>query len=143
MPQGLFNALFMGAKETDSAKKVIKFATFFGLITIVLGLSILFIPFEPLQIAINERIPDKGYLFAAAAFSVFCLLFVYKEKLWASSILVLLILVDIIITYIDTDGLPGGIVCIQLIVYGAATQATYFLNKQKKEVNLTSEVQDI
>ncbi len=143
MSQGLFNALLMGAKETGSAKKVIKFATFFGLITIGLGISILFIPFEPLQVVINKNLPDKSYLFAAAAFSVFCLFFVYKEKLWAASILVLLILVDMIITYIDTKGLPGGVVCMQLIVYGSAAQAIYFLGKQKKEIGSGSEIQDI
>ncbi|MFT5594094.1 MAG: hypothetical protein ACI8SR_002481 [Oceanicoccus sp.] len=138
MSQGLFNALFMGAKETESAKKVIKLASYFGFASIALVITILFIPFEPLQDAINKVIPEKGVVIGLAAFFAIGLYFLLKENMWAACIIVALIVSGIIITYISTKEFPSAFECIQLIIYGSAIQAIHFLGRNQKELDTES-----
>ena len=142
MSQSFFNALLMGPKETPAAKKVIKFVAYYGFITIALGTAILFIPFEPLQNALNESMPNKWPLVGAALFSIICLVFLLKEKFWAPCLLIAVTLGDMIITYMETKSIPGSFGSITLILYLSAAQATYFLMKQKKNETLETQTQE-
>lgn len=133
MSQGLFNSLFIGPKEPQAARKVIKFVTYFGFVALGIALAVIFMPYEPLQKVLSEAMPSKWPFVAASLISIICLVFLYKEHFWAPCTLVALKLVDIVLAYMETGDFPGGIDCFTLVFYLSAAQAVYFLKKQKSE----------
>jgi len=141
MSQGLFNAMFMGPKETEGARKVIKFVAYYGFITVALGVAILFIPFEPLQAVIGEKIGSKWIMIGPAAISYICFFFLLKEKLWAPSVLLTLAIIDFILNYMETGKFFGSFSGISFILYGSAIQSTYYLKKINQASNVEPEPQ--
>lgn len=132
MSQGLFNALLMGPKESEGARKVIKLVAFYGFVTVGLSVAMLFIPYEPLQEAIAQRIESKMFIIISAVFSYICFFFLLKEKLWAPSLLLALTMIDFIFTYMETREFMGSVSGIELLLYGTALQSAYFLKKAKR-----------
>lgn len=141
MSQGLFNAMFMGPKEPEGARKVIKLVAYYGFITVSLGVSILFIPYEPLQEAIGELVGSKWVIIGSAVISYICLYFLLKEKLWAPSVLLSLTIIDFILNYMETGDFFGSFSGIAFILYGSAVQSTYYLKKLNQSNNTEPEPQ--
>lgn len=133
MSQGLFNAMFMGPKEPEGARKVIKFVAFYGFITVALAVAILFVPYEPLQAAIGDKLGGKGVLISAAVISYICFYFLLKEKLWAPSLLLVLEIADFILNYMETGDFFGSFSGVAFILYGTALQSTYYLKKLNQD----------
>lgn len=141
MSQGLLSAMFMGPKEVDGARKVIKFVAYYGFITVAFGVAILFIPYEPLQTVIAERIGSRWIMVGAAAFSYVCFFFLLKEKLWAPSILLALEIADFIFNYMDIGEFFASFSGVDFLLYGSAIQSTYYLKKQNKLTDPEPEIQ--
>jgi len=139
MSQGLFSAMFKGPTESEGARKVIKFVAYYGFITVAFGVAILFIPYEPLQAAIGEKIGNKWIIVIAAAISYICFFFLLKEKLWAPSILLALEIIDFILNYMETGKFLGSFSGVAFILYGTAIQSTYYLKNQNAPTELESE----
>jgi len=139
MSQGLFSAMFKGPTETEGARKVIKFVAYYGFITVAFGVAILFVPFEPLQTAIGEKIGSKWILVSAAAISYVCFFFLLKEKLWAPSILLALEIIDFILNYMESGNFFGSFSGVAFILYGSAIQSTYYLKKHNESTNTEPE----
>lgn len=133
MSQGLFNAMFMGPKEPEGARKVIKFVAFYGFITVALAVAILFVPYEPLQAAIGDKLGGKGVLISAAVISYIFFYFLLKEKLWAPSLLLVLEIADFILNYMETGDFFGSFSGVAFILYGTALQSTYYLKKLNQD----------
>lgn len=133
MSQGLFNAMFMGPKEPEGARKVIKFVAFYGFITVALAVAILFVPYEPLQAVIGDKLGGKGVLISAAVISYIFFYFLLKEKLWAPSLLLVLEIADFILNYMETGDFFGSFSGVAFILYGTALQSTYYLKKLNQD----------
>jgi hypothetical protein len=131
MSQGFFKALFFGPKEEAVARKVIKFVSYFGLITVGLALIVIFMPYAPVQDMLSERMLNKWAMLITSSISILCFIFLYKEKLWAPCVLIALTLGDVILTYMDTSELPGMLASFSLLFYFSAAQAVHILNKNK------------
>lgn len=132
MTQKLSSAFFMGPKEPEAARKVIKLAAYFGFISISLALIVLVIPYAPLQAAIDQNITSRLIVFGAAGFSIICLIFMLKEKFWAPCVLTVLTVADMGLAFMETGDIPSSLECIKLVIYASATQAVYFLKKNKE-----------
>ncbi|MFC3151471.1 hypothetical protein ACFOEK_10575 [Litoribrevibacter euphylliae] len=133
MSQSFFNALFMGAKEPEGARKVVKFVSYYGFITVALGIALLFIPFEPLQVAIGKHFGSKWVFLGAAAVSYVCFFFMLKEKIWAPTVLLILEVLDFIVGFQETGDFFDSFSALPLLLYGSALHSIHYLKKFEKE----------
>jgi len=141
MSQGLFSAMFKGPTEPEGARKVIKFVAYYGFITVALGVALLFVPFEPLQAAIGDKVESKWILISAAIVSYICFFFLLKEKLWAPIVLLALEVADLILNYMETGDFFGSFSGVAFILYGTAVQSTYYLKKLNQNNSVDAEPQ--
>jgi uncharacterized membrane protein len=133
MSQSLPIALFLGPKDAVVAQKVINFVVWYGFITSIIGFSIWFIPYEPLQQGLDQLGMPIWLLSITLLISLLCYYFLYKKQLWAPCVLVVLNISDMIMTYMDSGTFPGSIAVFTLAFFMSATQATFLLKKQQRE----------
>jgi hypothetical protein len=131
MAQSFTNALLVGAKDEKMAIKISKGISIYGFIMVMLGLSLLLLPYEPLQSLISESTQNRTILYITAAISSLLLYFLYLGKFWAAAVLLGLTIIDGVITYLDTNKISGSFKIVDIFLYLAAAQATYFLLKNK------------
>jgi hypothetical protein len=130
--QSFINTWFHGAREEKSARKIIKFMTYYGFITVTFAIVITFMPYQPFQDLMDQSFSEKMIFLVSYFVSITCLVFLMKEKFWAACLLLALPVVEMILTYFVKNQLPSAFSIINAVFYLQAVKAIYFLQVQKR-----------
>ncbi|GKT11603.1 MAG: hypothetical protein ISEC1_P0570 [Thiomicrorhabdus sp.] len=132
MAQGFISALIMGSKEEGAARKVIKVAAYLGLIKLAVVLILVFVPIEFIQEILDQDPMSKLITVGVGLVVMTCLVYMLLGRLWAPIVLIIMLLADIVITYIESEAMPGLVKVVELLFYASAAQALHFLSKLKE-----------
>jgi hypothetical protein len=132
MSQNFIEAMFQGPKDIATAQRIVKVTVYVSLFITLLSAGFAIAGFYQTSSDTQlQYLLDPWSLIDVFLMLIFTF-FLYKRKLWAAIGLVVHLLLNLIILYVDLDKLPGVIAVCKLALFISASRSVYLINKENK-----------
>ncbi|KZY71884.1 hypothetical protein A3738_14475 [Oleiphilus sp. HI0066] len=132
-PRGFFDSLLLGPVDIPTAEKIIKISICVSVLIALLTASLAVMELYQKSSNLNLIFALKHFILIDAFLLLVLTFFLYKRQLWAAICLVVYLVLNEVIKYIDLDKIPSLFTVLKILLFIGAARSVYFIGKHRGE----------